>query len=140
MAYIDYNYYSVTFHGTTIQQADFDRIAEIGSDVIDGIVSKPVGTLDTASDAYAKVQKACAYIVETLYANGGVDAITGFSASANDSESLGDYSISSGSSAGQRSALWFGDIRIPQLASSLLHAAGLMSRWAYAGTVIDDGY
>ena len=140
MAYIDYNYYSSTFHGTLIAESAFNRLSEIASDVIDSIVSKPVSTLDTTSDAYAKVKRACAYTVETLDANGGVDAITGFSASSANSESLGDYSISSGNSAAQSSALWFGDIRIPQLAYSLLQAAGLMSRWAYAGTVIDDGY
>ena len=140
MAYIDYSYYTATFHGSAISQEAFGRLAEIASDIVDGIVSKPISTLVIGSEAYSKVKKACAYIVEMLDANGGVDAITGFSTSATNSESLGDYSISAGSSTGQGTGLWFGDIRIPQLAYTLLRTAGLMSRWVYSGTVIDDGY
>ena len=134
MAYIDYSYYTSTFHGTTVAEALFARLAEVASHVIDSIVSRPVNMLDESSDAFSKVKKACAYIVETL------DAITGFSASSVSSESLGDYSVSNGNSAGQGTGLWFGDIRIPQLAYALLQAAGLTSRWVYAGTVIDDGF
>lgn len=140
MAYIDYSYYKDTFHGSTVAESEFDRLADIASDVIDSTVCRPVNALDIDSDAYAKVKKACAYIVESLDANGGVDAITGFSASAHNSESLGDYSYSAANTTNQGSALWLGDIRIPQLAYSLLSAAGLMSRWIYAGTVIDDGF
>lgn len=140
MAYIDYSYYTSTFHGTIVAEAMFARLAEVASDVIDSIVSRPVNMLDESSDAFSKVKKACAYIVETLDANGGIDAITGFSASSVNSESLGDYSVSNGNSAGQSTGLWFGDIRIPQLAYALLQAAGLTSRWVYAGTVIDDGF
>lgn len=138
MAYIDYSYYTTTFHGAAIAEKAFDRLAEIASDIIDGVVSKPVNTLDKSSESYSKVKRACAYIVETLNANGGIDAITGFSASSATSESLGDYSVSNGGSNGE--GLWYGDIRIPKLTHSLLTAAGLISRWAYSGTVIDDGF
>ena len=75
MAYIDATYYKDSFHCTTMPE-QFDRLADIASDIIDGIVSKPVQSLDKTSDAYQLVQKACAYIVETLDANGGVDATT----------------------------------------------------------------
>ena len=56
--------------------------------------------------------------------------------------SLGDYSESRNyaSEASEAGVVWFGDIRLPSLAVSLLRRAGLMSRWVYAGTVIDDGY
>ena len=69
MAYIDATYYKDSFHCTTMPE-QFDRLADIASDIIDSIVSKPVQSLDKTSDAYQLVQKACAYIVETLYANG----------------------------------------------------------------------
>lgn len=141
MAYIDATYYKDSFHCTTMPE-QFDRLADIASDIIDGIVSKPVQSLDKTSDAYQLVQKACAYIVETLDANGGVDATTGLSDAGISSVSLGDYSESRNyaSEASEAGVVWFGDIRLPSLAVSLLRRAGLMSRWVYAGTVIDDGY
>ena len=141
MAYIDHEFYK-TFLGTPILDESFNRLAVVASDVVDAIVRTPVCTLEQDSDAYNKVKQACAYIVESLEANGGIDAITGFSASSVNSESLGDYSVSNRTSDAESSgaALWYGDIRIPQLAYALLRSAGLISRWAYAGTVIDDGY
>lgn len=142
MAYAQYSYYIDTFKGTPIPEATFNRLAEIASDVIDGIVHTPVESLDTASTAYGKVQRACCYIIESLNANGGVDSIMGFSESAKNSESLGDYSYSGGNASmqSQGSAVWYGDIRIPAIIPELLRAAGLTCRWAYAGTVIDDGH
>ena len=142
MAYIDHGFYKDSFRGTAVSEDSFPRLAEIASDTIDAIVTIPVSSLDQNSDAYVKVKRACAYLVESLEINGGIDAITGFSASSASSESLGDYSISSGGSSSESAGatLWYGDIRIPQLAYALLRAAGLISRWAYAGTVIDDGY
>ena len=141
MAYIDATYYRDSFHCTTMPE-QFDRLADIASDIIDSIVSKPVQSLDKTSDAYQLVQKACAYIVETLDANGGVDATTGLSDAGVSSVSLGDYSENrnAASEASQAGAVWFGDVRLPNLALTLLRRAGLTSRWAYAGTVIDDGY
>lgn len=142
MAYIDEAYYTGKFKGTALADpSSFDRLAEIASDLIDGMVNIPVNTLDPDSDSYAKVQRACAFLVETIDANGGIDAITGVSASvgAGGSETLGDYSISAGAGESSRTgaATWFGDAR--NIVLLLLRAAGLMSRWAYAGTVIDNG-
>ena len=138
MAYIDQDYYTNTFHGTTV--ANFDRLAEIATDIIDSMVTIPVSSLDVTCAEYAKVKKACAYIVESLDANGGVDAVNGLSSSSADSESLGDYSISASQSSSARSGIFFGDIMIPTLAYTLLTQCGLISRWVYRGTVIDDGF
>lgn len=119
----------------------FNRLVEIASDIIDGVVYVPVNTLEVTSISYSKVQRACCYIIESLYINGGVDAIHGFSASSQGGESLGDYSYSSKvDSQSQGSAARYGDIRVPALAMPLLNAAGLIPRWVYAGTVIDDGH
>lgn len=138
MAYIDETYYITTFGGGSI--VGFGHLAEIASDIIDGIVAIPVSTLDTESAEYAKVKRACAYIVESLDANGGVDAITGMSSAMAESEHLGDYTISNSQSNSAGSGLWYGDIKIPMLAYMLLQQIGLLGRWAYKGTVIDDGH
>lgn len=138
MAYIDQNYYTNTFRGTPV--TNFDRLADIASDIIDSMVVVPVSSLDVTSAEYGKVKKACAYIVESLDANGGVDAVNGLSSSSADSESLGDYSISASQSSSTRNGIWFGDIMIPMLAYMLLQQCGLISSWVYRGTVIDDGY
>lgn len=42
MAYIDYTYYTDTFGGTAIEETEFKRLAEIASDVIDGVAIVPV--------------------------------------------------------------------------------------------------
>ena len=139
MAYIDQEYYTNVFHGSATVP-DFEHLSEIASDIIDTMVSIPVSTLDTESACYGKVKRACAYIVESLDACGGVDAVNGLSSSSADSESLGDYSISSGKSESSGNGIWFGDIKIPMLAYMLLQQCGLVSRWVYKGTVIDDGH
>lgn len=140
MAYADYDFYLTVFHGTSIQYNQYERLAEMASDLIDGMVSIPVQKIADNPSAFLKVKKACAYIIESLDANGGIDVFTGMSASAAASESLGDYSISSAASGSAGTPTFFGDVQIPAIVKPLLQSAGLMSRWAYAGTVLDNGY
>lgn len=144
MAYIDYQYYSNTFHGTSIPQSQFDRIAEIASDTIDAIVTSRIVVSDLSEEALAILKKAAAYQIEHLYLQGGIDAANGMALSDIGSESLGDYSVSSGSrqsTTGREStSLTMNGVPFSALAYSLLKRAGFISRWAYAGTVIDDGF
>lgn len=130
MAYIDKTFYDETFHGTEIPDEEFDRLADIASDLVYGIcIVKP-----EAEDLIdATFQKAVAYQVELLYKQGGVDAVVGFSEASysGGSESLGDYSVSD-SSARQEAVMTYNGIPVSQMTLMLLRQLGLMTRWAYA--------
>ena len=131
MAYIDRTFYDVAFKGTEIPDADFDRLAEIASDIVyDVCILKP-NAEDLIDDTF---KKAVAYQVEMLFQQGGVDAIVGFSEASQTagSESLGDYSISSGST--ERECVVMSDgIPVSSMTLMILRRLGLMTRWAYAG-------
>lgn len=130
MAYIDKDYYGNEFGGQPIEDNDFPRLADFASEVVYDICRvKPI-----ESDLVkAEFKKAVAYEVEFLSEQGGIDAILGFSASsmAGGSESLGDYSVSGGSSA-QAVLTTPGGIPVSPMAIMLLRRIGLMSKWAYA--------
>lgn len=131
MAYIDYTYYTDVFHGPEIAQSDFDRLAEVASDIIDASCSKAI---DETFDMEL-VKKATAYQVEYLNAQGGVSAATGGSSYQSVSESLDDYSISvSTSESAREEAYSLNGIPLSALSIALLKKAGLIaSRWVYAG-------
>lgn len=130
MAYIDKTFYDETLHGTKIPTSEFYRLAEIASEVIyDVCILKP----DAEDLIDPTFKKAVAYQVELLYLQGGIDAITGFSESAltGGSESLGDYSTSSGTTY-QTAVFTSYGIPVSGVALMLLRRLGLMTRWAYA--------
>lgn len=136
MAYIDNTYYTDTFHGMSIPEEDFPRLAETASDLIDSIVQKPVPLI--SGEAPEDVKRATAYEVECLFSQGGLDAATGFAAGISaQSESLGNYSVGRGgasSSSGAAISVPSHDgIPVSSMTISLLRKAGLMCRWAYAG-------
>lgn len=127
MAYIDKEYYK-QFGGSNIPD-NFERIAEIASDIIDTISVRPIDSNNT--EQYALVQKATAYQVEMLNEQGGIDSIVGFASSTSvSSESLGTYSVTNNSNT-QTSIKTINGIPVSTMALSLLKKAGLMSRWAY---------
>lgn len=130
MAYIDKAFYSETFHGVAIPDDEFDRLADIASDIVYGICIVKPEAEDLIDETF---KKAVAYQVELLYKQGGVDAVVGFSevSYAGGSESLGDYSISDGS-ARQEAVMTYNGIPVSQLTLMLLRRLGLMARWAYA--------
>lgn len=138
MAYIDKFFYSVEFKGTPIPDDEFDRLAEIASDVISSIATMGIDE-DTANTD--KVKKATAYEVEMLYQQGGINAIIGFAeGSAIGSESLGGYSISNTANSGSQVIMRTKDgIPVSSLAISMLKKAGLMCRWAFAGMRAKNG-
>ncbi|MEG2621415.1 MAG: hypothetical protein RSC06_00820 [Clostridia bacterium] len=143
MVYIDKAYYDGTFHGTAIPQEDFDRIADMASDLIDGIAVVPFVFAELEEAKQLCVKRATAYQTELLYLQGGVDAIVGMSAQAADSEQLGAYGITKGATASSSSSkvvlpTVFG-IPVSEMAVQQLRKAGLMARWAYTGIKPFDG-
>lgn len=130
MAYIDRAYYTDTFHGTEIPEGDFDRLADIASDLIYDICRIKPRETDLIDEHF---KKAVAYQVELLHEQGGTEAIMGRSeaAVAGLSESLGDYSVSASNGAHQVITTKDG-IPVSSLAVMMLRRLGLMSRWAFA--------
>lgn len=131
MTFIDETFYKESYEGREIPASDFKRIAEAASEAIFAVCRvKP--DADTAETEDFK--KAVCYQTELLYEQGGIDLITGVSAasSAVDSETLGDYSVSSGSSQ-KGVATVEGGIPVSPMALVILRRLGLMSRWAYSG-------
>lgn len=137
MAYIDTAYYKTEFQGTPIPESQFSRLESIASDVIDSVVSTPIIVADLGAEAHALLKKACAYQVEHLFNLGGVNAINGMSELDMGSEHLGSYSVSNAS--GSSSSLSVNGIPFSAMTKALLSRSGLMSRWAYKGTRIDNG-
>ena len=129
MKYIDSDFYA-SFKGQEIPDPEFDRLAEAASEAIYATcIIKPDDTM-IANDDF---KKAVCYETELLYEQGGLDAIMGLSVSAvaGSSESLGDYSVSSGN-AGKGVATLFGGVPVSPLSLAILRRLGLMSRWVYA--------
>ena len=89
MAYADFTYYSATYLGTTIAEADFPRLALRASAVIDQITFGRAATDTTNTTAIKNAMCAVAEEIQTQDAAGNVDGIT--------SESQGRYSVSYGS-------------------------------------------
>lgn len=130
MAYIDASYYTEKFGSEDNFSSEFERIADIASDVIDSLCTVTPTEKDLVDDRF---KKAVAYEVELLEAQGGVDAILGFSEASQcgANESLGDYSVS-GNGGAQQIITTKGGIPVSPMTISLLRKLGLMSRWAYA--------
>ena len=89
MAYADFTYYSATYLGTTIAEADFPRLALRASAVIDQITFGRAATDTENTNAIKNAMCAVAEEIQTQESAGSVDGIT--------SESQGRYSVSYGS-------------------------------------------
>jgi hypothetical protein len=130
MAYIDKAFYDNVFHGKSIPNDDFDRIADAASDVVYELCYiKP----DEAMQQELDFKRAVAYQTEFISEQGGLDAILGFSAAAvsGGGERLGDYSVNAGGTL-QESAIACNGIPVSGMALMLLKKLGLRVRWAYA--------
>lgn len=130
MAYIDKDFYYTKFKGKPIPDDEFPRLADIATDVVYELCALKPREEDLITDEF---KKACCYQVELLYEQGGIDAILGFSeaSQAGSSESLGDYSISSGNN-GKETIKSKDGIPVSALTLFYLRRLGLMTRWAYA--------
>ncbi len=111
MAYTDYAFYTGTYRGNAIAQADFPRLAMRASEVIDQMTfSRAAAETDTANvDKIKLATCALAEQLQTLEASGGVVS----------SESVGGYSVSYLSQLSE-------DARLKRIAKRYLASTGLM--------------
>lgn len=85
MAYVDYDYYTGTYLGTSIPQSGFDAAAERASDILDDLTFDRI--VRDGYQADEKIKKACCALAEQWYQidqRGGMDIA---------SESVGSHSI-----------------------------------------------
>ncbi len=127
MKYISYDYYVSAFGGSMIPDEEFDYIASAASTVVDMLVSSPVSVITD------KIRLAVAYEAETLYAQGGVDAVSGLAAvTSGIDEKLGDYSIGTPYVSNQKRCFSIGGVPVSGMTVAILKKEGLMSRCVYA--------
>ena len=120
MAYVDYAFYSTTYHGTAIAPSDFDRLAERASAAIDFMTfDRAAAVVDTA--VIDKIKMATCAVAEEIQIQ---DASTGDGIT---SERLGNYAVTyaAGSKAAMtneakqaqaaRLYLWSTDLMFPGL-------------------------
>lgn len=68
MAYTDFEFYTTTYHGNVVPEADFPRIADRASDFLDVITfDRLVDGLPDDERAKTKVQKAVCAVSDKLY-------------------------------------------------------------------------
>ena len=126
MRYIDYQYYISEFGGSSIPEEDFDYLAAAASSIIDLLVSSPL------SFVTEDIKRAAAYETELLFAQGGIDAISGLaSVTSGIDEKLGDYFIGTPYVSNEKRCYSIGGIPVSGLTLYILKKGGYMSRCVY---------
>ena len=126
MKYITYDYYVSRFGGSMIPDEEFSYIASAASTVVDMLVSNPISVITD------KIRLAVAYQAETLYAQGGLDALSGLAAvTSGIDEKLGDYSIGTPYVSNQKRCFSIGGVPVSGMTVAILKNEGLMSRCVY---------
>lgn len=127
MAYITREFYEEIFGASELSVRDFNVLADVSSDLISGVCTvTPRGCILQKT----QFKKAVAYQLSYLYENGGVSAVFGQADAAvtGGSESLADYSVSSGNGeSGSKSAMLNG-IPVCGYSLLLLEQIGLIRR------------
>ncbi len=124
--YIDYGWYLSDFGGCEIPESEFDSLAAAASHIIDAIVTVPVGEVTDA------IRLAAAYEAETLFGQGGPDALSGMATvTSGIDERLGDYSIGTPYVSNEKRCYSVGGIPVSDLTLSILYKEGLMCRAVY---------
>jgi hypothetical protein len=99
MEYIDQTYFA-TYTTTVISAGEFAVLAERASDVIDMLTMQKIiayGGIEEFDEAtQAAIKKATAAEVETLFNQGGINAVVGNADSRASSFTVGKFSISGG--------------------------------------------
>lgn len=98
MTYVTEDYYNETFHGESVDDADFPSLSERASEIVEEMTMyrvTPVTILAMPEDVQERVKKAVCAQIEYLDANGGSDVDNG-----NDlqSASLGKFNYTKASS------------------------------------------
>jgi len=119
-------YYDNIFRGTPLNDTEFWALRRAAIDSIKSIAVCEV--LDKDLDDKRFLDAMC-YQVETLLLNGGASAIAGSPDAQIQSESLGDYSVTTKGAAEKAPFSGFG-FPVSSLAVSKLREMGLMNRWA----------
>jgi hypothetical protein len=128
MKYITYDYYVSRFLGTTVPEEEFDYLATAASTVVDALVTRPI------EDITDVIRRAVAYETETLYIQGGADAIAGFaSITSGIDERIGDYTVGTPYVSNEKRIYSVGGVPVSGLTLALLKGAGLMCRCVYTG-------
>ncbi|MBQ7779272.1 MAG: hypothetical protein IJ404_02155 [Clostridia bacterium] len=127
MKYISYDYYISQYGGSMIPEEEFSYIASAASTVVDLLVSSPISIITE------KIRLAVAYEAETLFAQGGIDALSGLAAvTSGIDEKLGDYSIGTPYVSNQKRCFSIGGVPVAGMTVAILKKEGLMSRCVYA--------
>lgn len=107
MAYADFEFYTITYHGNVVPESDFDRIADRASDFLDVITfDRLVDGLPDDERAKIKVQKAVCAVSENIYQLELAEkqALAASSGGTSSSESVGHtYGVVTSRSAGSES-------------------------------------
>ena len=128
MKYISYDYYISIFEGSVIPEEEFSYLASAASTIVDLLVSSPITAITD------NIRLAVAHQAETLYAQGGVDALSGLAAvTSGIDEKLGDYTIGTPYVANEKRCYSIGGVPISGMTVAILKKAGLMSRCIYTG-------
>lgn len=94
MSYVDYDYYHETFHGESVDPADFPALCERAGELIEELTLyrlTPITFLAMPEDTQDRVKKAVCAQIEYLDANGGSDLDNGLGIQ---SATLGKFSYS----------------------------------------------
>ena len=94
MSYVDFDYYNDTFHGESVDSADFPSLCERAGELIEELTLyrlTPMTFLAMPEDTQEIVKKAVCAQIEYLDANGGSDLDNG---SGIQSATLGKFSYS----------------------------------------------
>lgn len=127
MKYISYDYYISHYGGSMIPEEEFSYIASAASTVVDLLVSSPISVITE------KIRLAVAYEAETLFAQGGIDALSGLAAvTSGIDEKLGDYSIGTPYVSNQKRCFSIGGVPVSGMTVAILKKEGLMSRCVFA--------
>ncbi len=126
MKYICYEYYVSNFGGSLVPEDEFGYLADAAETIIDILVTTPV------INVTENVKKAAAYELETLYSQGGTDALTGLATiTSGIDEKLGDYALGTPYVSNEKRIYSVGGVPVAGLTLALLKKEGLMGRCVY---------
>lgn len=98
MAYADYTFYTTVYLGNVIPSADFNRLAQRSSDIIDIFTGNKIdNTVISDEETYTKIKKAnCALAEQIYYKEQNKNIIGGYNSSAISSIKAGEETITFG--------------------------------------------
>jgi hypothetical protein len=122
VAYADYTYYTVTYLGNAIAEADFPRLSERASEFVDRTTYGRAADDTDNTTAIKKAMCAIADVMQTVENDGGIDGIQ--------SESIGSSSVTYADNSARRLVM---EDRYEQAARRYLGSTGLMYKGFMSG-------